>query len=45
VVAMVIDLHVAKAKEYLVFTLICLFYFSYASTSFVVAKLEIIVAK
>jgi hypothetical protein len=42
---MVVDLHVARGKEYLVFTLVCLFYFSYASTSSVVAKLAIVIVE
>jgi hypothetical protein len=39
---MVIDPHVIRHKEYLVFTLVCVFYFSYAYASFIVAKLEIV---
>jgi hypothetical protein len=34
---------VARLKEYLIFTLICLFYFFYAYASSIVAKLVLVV--
>jgi hypothetical protein len=36
---------VARHKEYLIFTLACLFYFFYASACSIVAKQKIIIAK
>jgi hypothetical protein len=42
---MAADLHVTRHKEYLIFTLVCFFYFFYAFASCVVAKLEIVVAE
>jgi len=39
---MVTNPHAARHMEYHVFTLVFLFYFFYASTPFVVAKLEIV---
>jgi hypothetical protein len=41
-VTMAIDPRVTRRKEYHVFTLVCLFYFFYASIFVVVAKLEIV---
>ncbi len=40
---MVTNLRVARLKEYLIFTLICFFYFSYAYASSIVAKLVLVV--
>jgi hypothetical protein len=42
---MVTDPHVTRHKEYPIFTLVCPFYFFYAFTSYVVAKLEIVVVE
>jgi hypothetical protein len=42
---MVANLHVAKHKEYPIFTLICPFYLSSTFVSFTIAKLEIVVVE